>query len=212
MKRDTLSGVLLIGGTLAIVLALVRHPTNLTNAGDAFARQAQLAVWVHAIVIIATGLQFLGLAGLNRRLGATPDLRTAALVAFGFSWLSVTVAAAVSGFAGTSLAERYLGADETMRHTVHELFHYNSMVNQAFAKMAFVATAAAILLWSVALIRTRTLGRLVGWFGVVVGLGTLVGLMIGPVVLGVHAVLLYAVGQGAWTVWAGLKLIREPAE
>lgn len=210
MKRDTASGFLVIGGTLFTLLALMRHPTGLLSAGDDFASVARLAVWVHAIAIAMSVVVFLGLFGLNRRLAATPDLATAALVSYGFAVVTVTVAAAVSGFVGTAVAERYLAADEATRQLLHQVFHYNGMINQAFAKMSFVGSAVAIVLWSVAILRSGALGRAVGFVGLVVGGATLVGVLIGPVHLGLHTVLLYYLGQGAWLVWIGVELIRTP--
>ena len=208
MKRDSVSGALLIGSTLVAVLALLRHPSGLLGAGDHFAREAQMAIWVHAMVIAMALVSFLGFFGLQRRLAATPDLATAGLVAYGFAVIGVTIAAGISGFAGTALAARYIGADEGTKHVLHEIFHYNSMVNQAYAKVHLVASAAAILLWSLGILKSHALGRALGLVGVVVGAGTLVGLLFGPIVLGVHAIFLYAFGQGAWTVWVGIELVR----
>ncbi len=208
MKRDTVSGALLIGSTLVALLALLRHPTGLLGAGDDFARQAQLAIAVHAIVITTTLVAFLGFFGLRRRLAATPDLATAGLVVYGFAVLCVAIAAGVSGFVGTALAEHYLGADEGTRHVVHEIFHYNSMLNQAYAKMNLAASAAASLLWSIAMLKSRALGLGLGLLGLAAGAGTIAGVVFGPDHIGVHAVMLYAGAQGAWTVWTGLELIR----
>ena len=208
MKRDTPSGLLLIGGTLVTFVALLRHPTGLLSAGDNFAREAQYAVWVHGIVIATTVLLFLGLLGLRRRLSGGPDLATAGLTTYGFAVICVTIAAAVSGFAGTALAARYLAAEPDTRHVVHEMFHYNSMLNQAFAKMHLVASAAAVLLWSLAMLKTQGFPRGLGVFGIIVGLGTLGGLALGSGHIGLHALLLYFGGQGSWMIWAGILLLR----
>lgn len=208
MKRDTVSGLLLIGGTLVSLLVLMRHPTGLPSAGDQFASVARLAVWVHAIVIAMSVLVFLGFFGLNRRLAATPDLATAALVSYGFATVTVTIAAAISGLVGTELAARYLSAEEPMRQMAHEIYHYNATINQVFAKISFVATAAAILLWSVAMLRSGALGRALGFAGVALGVGTLGVVLFGPGHVGLHTVLLTYLAQGAWTVWIGIALMR----
>lgn len=208
MKRDTVSGLLLIGGTLVSLLILTRHPTGLPSAGDQFASVARLAVWVHAIVIAMTVMVFLGLFGLNRRLAATPDLATAALVTYGFAAVAVTIAAAISGLVGTELAARYLAADEPMRQVAHEMYHYNSIINQVFAKISFVASAVAILLWSVAMLRSGAFGRAVGFVGLAVAIGTLGMVLFGPAHMGLHTVLLLYMGQATWMVWIGIGMVR----
>lgn len=211
MKRDTVSGILLIGGTLVTLLALMRHPTGLLAAGDDFAAVARLAVWVHATVIATSVVVFLGFFGLNRRLAATPDLATAALASYGFAVVTVIVAAAISGFVGTSLAGRYLAADEATRPLLHHVFHYNGMINQAFAKMSFVGTAVAIVLWSTAILRSGALGRAVGVLGLAIGAVTLGSMLLGPTHMGLHTVLFLYLGQGAWMVWIGVGLVRTPS-
>ena len=208
MRRDANSGILLIGASIVSLLALLWHPTNLLSAGDNFSRQAAFAIGVHAIEIGAVVLIF-NLLALHRRLGSTPDVSAAGLVAYGVSTIAMMFAAAVSGFVGTSLAGRYRGADEATQHLIHEIFHYNAMLNQTFAKVGFFAAAVALVLWSVAMLKGKSFSRGLGITGLVVGLGILIGLLTGPVVLGVHAVLLLVFGQVVWTVWVGVELMRQ---
>src|SRR5262245_1033754 len=129
MKRDSVAALLLIVASVVSLLTLLRHPTNLLSAGDQFESQARLAVWVHAIVIAMGLATFVGLLGLTKRIGPVRGhgLAIAAQVVYGFAIVCLTIAAAVSGFAGTMLARRYVGAAEADRHFLHEMFHYNGM-------------------------------------------------------------------------------------
>ena len=130
--------------------------------------------------------------------------------AFGLNGFPIAATKATSGFVGTALAGRYQRAEnDATRQLLHEIFHYNGMLNQAFARMSLAASAAAILVWSLALWKTRALGRGVALLGVTVAAATLAGLALGSGHVGVHGILLYAGGQGAWTVWVGVALLRS---
>jgi hypothetical protein len=209
MKRDAVNGVLLVATAVVSVLALMWHPTRLTGAGTDFEKQARLAIWVHAILIALSIAGFYALLGFARRLSAAPDLATAGVVAYGVGVIGVMIAAALSGFVSTSLARSYVAADGTMQPMLHELLHYNGMVNQAFAKMHYVAASAALILWSVAILKSRSFSPALGAVGLLAGLANLVILAAGPVVLGVHAVLLLSGVQMGWMVWVGIELIRN---
>jgi hypothetical protein len=151
----------------------------------------------------------MGLLGLTRRLIAAPDLAVAAQIAFGCAVVGVTIAAAVSGLVGPHLAQRYLAADQATRPIVHELFHYNHLINQVFARIHVFASSVAVILWSVAIIRTGALSKAAGVVGVALGLGTLAGFFLGPLHLDAHGVLLLALGQAVWMIWVGVELLRE---
>jgi hypothetical protein len=211
MKRDAISGLLLIGASLLSVVALMFHPTRLSGPGDAFESQARLAVWVHAVVIALSVLTFYALLTVARRLSTTPDLAVAGLVAYGCGVIGVMIAAAMSGFVATGLARNYVTAEAAMRPMIHEFLHYNGMINQAFAKMHYVAAAAALILWSIAILNGGAFSRTLGVVGLLAGLANLAILAMGPVVLGVHAVLLLTGVQMLWTIWVGIELVRSPA-
>lgn len=49
------------------------------------------------------------------------------------------------------------------------MLHYTGLVNRAFAGVLVVASSAAILLWSAAILTTRALDRWAGVPGAVVG-------------------------------------------
>src|SRR3989442_1116642 len=93
MKRDVVSGILLIAGALAGMIVMSLHPTGHgLMAEEGSEKLAQLNVMVHSLALAATPIVFLGLLGLQRRLGQS-DLTTAALVAFGFGGVAVMSAA-----------------------------------------------------------------------------------------------------------------------
>jgi len=208
MKRDTVSGTLLIAGALAGLLVMMHHPTGhamMTGAGDG--HMARLNVFVHGLALVMMPVVFLGLLGAARRL-APSELATAALVAFGFGTVAVMGAAIASGFVATDLIVGE-GGIGTSRDA---LLAYTHLWNQGFAHVFVAADSIGILLLSAAILRTGRIGRLAGAVGLVVGAGILIAVAAG-LHLDVHGFGLVTIARSAWLAVLGALLSRgaEPA-
>lgn len=134
------------------------------------------------MAILAQLALLLGTLGLTVRLAATRDLAVAAFVTYAAATMSLVIAATAAGWIDASVA---------------------ATINRSFATVGFGLAAIAILLWSVAMWRTR-FSRTVGVLGFVVGTFTLVGLAHAPGLalhgFGGAVMLAYAIWMG-WTGW-----------
>lgn len=209
MRDDTIYGAALIGSVIGMVLTAAFHPTGhqMMASAETFAHVAAIGVAVHALALASTGVSAFGLVGLSRRLGIGRLDVVTALTAFAMAVMGVMVAASVSGFVAPVLGKMMFAADETTRPLVRHLFIYNGAINQAFAKLHTVASSIAIVLWSVAMLRTR-FSRVLGAVGCVIGVLTAGALLTGRLPLNVHGFGLVVLTQGVWLVWAGVLLIR----
>jgi hypothetical protein len=204
MTDDAKGGAALILSTCAGLFTMALHPTPHDVFGVADPRRAvALGAHVHGLAIAATVVAFLGAIALHRKTNDTERFSLAALVAFGFASFAVTIAAAVSGFIAGGLAL----AKEPPPHAVIQLA---GLFNQAFAKIDVVATSAAILLWSIAVWRGRTLSRALAVYGFVVAPVVGVFVIFGWLRLDVHGFGLVVLLQGAWFAAAGVMLLRGP--
>lgn len=206
MKRDVPSGILLIAGALTGMLVMSLHPT----AHDYFEPGASehvalLNMIVHGLALAALPAVFLGLLGLTRRL-ASSDLAVAALVVYGFACVAITTAAIASGFVFTDVAERMTDAAGASRDIFHELLTYTGILNQAFAKVNVVASSVAILLWSMAILKSRLMSRVIGNAGLIVGGALLVAFFAGHLRLNVHGFGIVVFLQGVWLIWIGVLM------
>ena len=208
MRRDVTGGILLIAGSLVGVMVLSLHPTgrDLLTSADA-SRQALLSMMVHALALAGLPMLFLGQLGLARRLGSS-HLTTSALVVYGFGGVAVLSAAVVSGFVSTPITQRILAAEGPTREMYKALLMYSGLLNHGFANVSVVASSAAILLWSVAIIRSKQMTRAVGFAGIVVSTGVLLAFLSGHLGLDVHGFGLITFAQSAWMIWLGILLCR----
>jgi hypothetical protein len=208
-QRDVVSGSLLIGASVAGMLVMSLHPTarDIITAEN-FPRLAQLNVMVHGMALVAVPVLFLGLLGLARRLGPS-ELTTAGLVAYGFGGGALISAAVASGFVAPAVIERMLAAEGESRGVYEALLAYTGLVNQGFAKVDVVASSAAILLWSAAILTSGRMARAAGVAGAVVGAGVLLAFLSGQLRLDVHGFGIVTFAQSGWLIWLGILLCRD---
>ena len=209
MRNETLYGSALIASVLGMIVVAATHPTGhqvISSAGDA-ERLGLLAAGVHALALASMGVISFGLVGLSRRLGiGRPDV-VAAAVAWAMAVMGVICAASFSGFVAPAVAKAIFAAEEGSRDAFRVLFTYNGMLNQAFAKFHVVASSAAIVLWSVAMLCTG-FARVLGIIGCIVPVATVAALTTGRLVMDVHGLAVVEWSQGVWLVWSGVLLIR----
>ena len=206
MRRDVVSGTLLITGALVWVFALALHPTGHDMlAGADPGGQARLGVLIHAVAIASAPMVFMGLLGLARRLDWT-ELAIAALVSFGFAAVGIMVAAVMSGFVATPLTQRIMAADAAARDVYHMLLGYTGLINQGFAKTHVVASSVGMLLWAAAIRWSGRMSRSAGVAGAVIGAGVLLALFSGLIRLDVHGARLVTFATSGWLIWVGVLL------
>lgn len=212
MQRDIGSGICLIAGSLASMLVMVLHPTGgdvVTSAN--FGQMAVLNIGVHSLGIAAVPVLFVGLLGVCRRLGH-PDLTNAALVAYGFAGVAAMGAAVASGFVVTPVLQQILTGDAASRDAYQALLKYTGMWNQGFATVYLVASSVAILLWSLAILKSASLPRAAGIAGIVVGGGVLLAFLGGWVRLDAHGFGIVIFAQCGWFIWLGYLQCRRHQE
>ena len=208
MPREPAAAILLLIGTLAGMTVMALHPTgaDIVNAQN-FAGHALLNRSVHGVAIASLPLLFLGFAGLCRRLG-WPDIAVAGLVAYGFAAVAVMIAAVASGFIATDLIERMFTADAATLPILRVLMGYTHEWNQAFAAINVVAASAAILLWSIAILKSGAMPRALAYAGIAIGILVPAVVISGHVRLEIHGFGAIVFLHGAWTIAVAAFLFR----
>jgi len=210
MNDSRLGGLAWIAAAVGFLATMSVHPTghDLFQPGhlEAGARIARIA---HALALVSLPLAFLGALALARRLDSPQRTAIAALVVYGFALTAVMLAAIASGFVGPAVIEDSLDGPQVASEVWKALMHYNWALNQACAQVYVVGSSVAILLWSLAIARTRALATGLGIFGLVLAPLTILALLSGHIRLDVHGFGLIVVGQALWSISAGVSLWRR---
>jgi methionine-rich copper-binding protein CopC len=212
VKRDVFSGAMLIAGSLVFVLVMSLHPTAHEVLGAENAtRYAHATLLIHAVALAGVPILFLGLLGLWRRLGAG-NLATAALVLWAFASVAVTSAAVASGFVSTAAIQQIIELKEDGSGVYHQLLTFSGWINQGFATVHLVASSIAIVLWSVAILRSSRVQHAAGVAGLIAGASVLALFFAGHIRTDVHGFGVMVLVQSVWMVWVGVLLCRESVE
>jgi hypothetical protein len=208
VRRDVASGIALILGSAGLLVTMAFHPV--AGSVEGLVRVAAAARGTHHLAVASIPVIFLGYLGLYNRLKADAVFAPAALVTFAFGSMGGTCAAILNGLVAPTFAERYAG-DPAARATLEAILHHDHLLGSAFAKILMIASAAAIVLWSVAILGTRELPAWLAWLGCVLGGLELVGVFGGFMLTSVHHFGLFVLGMSAWNIVVGVFLCRRPA-
>ena len=209
-RSDRFPAILLVSGALAGVVVMALHPTaHGLMSPETGPHLMRLNVYVHSLALVTVPALFFGLLALTRRLGAT-DLSVAAIVAWGFGGVAVTSAAVASGFVAPGVIARIVAKDGSQVPAAFLL--YTGLWNQGFAKVYLVASCAAIVLWSLAILRGASMPRGAAIAGLVLAGAILLAFFAGHLGLDVHGFGIMTLAQAIWLVWIGVAMLREPGE
>jgi hypothetical protein len=117
------------------------------------------------------------------------------------------IAASVSGLVAPGLFH-HMAAEPGMTDIWRAVMTLSGHLNQAFAQVYVVASSAAIVLWSAAILRAHTFSRPLGIYGCILGPLTVIAVLSGHIRLNVHGFGVIILSQALWLVTAGVLLCR----
>ncbi len=207
MTDDRLSGLAIIIGTCGSIITMSLHPTGRVAAAQMEPMIFRL-IAVHALALACVPLLFLGAWGLSRRVAAPDRIALAGLVTYAFGLLAVMGAAVADGLITPNILRQIVASagSQPALDTWHAISRYNFYVNQAYAQVFVVASSVAILLWSIAVWRSRRLARGLAIYGFILAPATLAGLFSGHLNLDAHGFGIVVFVQAVWFIAAGAML------
>jgi hypothetical protein len=205
-----MSGAALIAGMIGFIITMAFHPTGHDlNSPEHAAAVMRLNVAAHSLALVCIPILFLGAAlGLTKFLHAPNRLALASLVLFGFAEVAVMNAATVSGLIVPGVFH-HMTAEPGLADTWRAIMQLCGHMNQAFALIFVVASALAIVLWSVAILRGKLLSRPLGLYGCVLGPILILVVVFGHLPLNVHAFGMITLVLAIWFIAAGVQLCQK---
>jgi len=191
MNPHRSAAVFLVIGTVAGFITMAFHPTGADVIANAAAGARNvLAIAMHLLAVC--GLPFV-LAGL---LGFTVMLTRRDLAVLGYAFYVLgAIAAMIAAVASGLIAPE---AAQLVTTTGMSALRYTRLINQSFALIYAVLTAAALVIWSSALLLGRDGYRRLAIYGLVVGPLLLVVVVGGILPLNVHGFGVIIGVQGIW--------------
>jgi hypothetical protein len=197
MTDERRSAITLIAGSVGMIITMIFHPGG-KIAPEQLEHMIRLSIGVHSLALLTVPVLFLGAWGMSRRLDGGDRLAWAGLVLFAFASAAVMNAGTLNGLAAPKLMRLIAAATPETRETWRMIANFSFQVNQAFARVYAVGASLAIALWSVAILRYRSLGLGVGIYGVILGLVTALAICSGLLTPDRHGFAILIFGQAIW--------------
>jgi hypothetical protein len=188
-----------------MIITMISHPGGKIGPAEVD-HVARMLIAVHSLAIASIPVVFLGGWGMSRSIGGADRLAWAGLLLYALASIAGMNAAVCDGLLAPNLIRQIVSATPETRDGWRMMMNYNFQMNQAFARVYAAASSLAVVLWSVSILRNRTLGRGVGIYGVVLGALTMTGIFSGFLTPDRHGFGMLIFGQAIWfsIVAAGL--------
>jgi hypothetical protein len=214
MTDERRSAIALIAGSAGMIITMIFHPGG-KIAPEQLEQVIRLNIAVHALALASIPVLFLGAWGMSRRLDGGDRVAWAGLVLFVLASIAVMIAGTLNGLVAPKLMRLIVAATPETRGTWQMMLNYNFQINQAFARVYSVGASLGILLWSMAILRYRAMGRGVGIYGVVLGVVTAAAICSGLLTPDRHGFAILIFGQAIWFLVAAGDMwklaLPEPA-
>jgi hypothetical protein len=197
MTDERRSAIALIAGSAGMIITMIFHPGGKITP-EQLESLIRLDIGVHSLALVSLPVLLLGVWGITRRLDGGDRTAWAGLVLFALASVAVMIAGTLNGLAAPGLMRRIVAATPETREIWQSMLSYNFQVNQAFSRVYSVGSSLAIVMWSVAILRYRTLGMGVAIYGVVLGVVTTAGIGSGLLTPDRHGFAVLIFGQAIW--------------
>ena len=185
------------GPDLLVNLELLRGGLGLFNAA------------VHSFLIAMMVVLLFGFIGFSRRLGFDRPLVQAGFVAQAVGTIAALCAGIVDGFAYRRIAFIYSDATAADVDLIRGLYNLSATFTYTWGRVWLIALSAAMLLWSIQLVRQGGAARIIGGYGIAAGAIAIIGSLTGMLSLSVLAVASVFGAIALWGTAVGILLIRN---
>ena len=201
------SGISLLMGVFLMFATMVLHPSG----GDLeyILEIKVIAIVSHSLAILSIPFTAFGFWGISRRLRELPFLSYLSFAIVITGLVAVMLAAALNGLVLPALAEMYAGTSGETMEAGRALFRYNMTLNHAFDYIFMASWCLGILLWSIAIIKTKAFKAFLGWLGLLISIGMIITWISGFMLVDLHGFRIFIFGNLIWIVIAGIMLSRS---
>lgn len=203
------AGIALMTGAALLVITMILHPVG--GDFEHLLKMYRIIIISHSLAIVSIPITLFGYWGISQRLKEEPAFSTAAFVMICFGSFAIMCAAAVNGLALPFLINRYREAGPELIDSLRPVLAYNYALNHAFDYIYIGSACAAVLLWSIAIVRTNYFPNWAGYFGILLGAAAILLLLSGFVFVDLSGFRLFVVGIVSWTSLMGVLLFRQSA-
>ena len=208
-KLESNSGGALITGSILMVITMVLHPAG--GSMDHLFKAIAMVIITHSIAILSVPIVLFGFWGLTKRLGNDTTISTIGFITICLGMISVMFAAGVNGLAMPIFLTYYKNAAPEIINTLKPILVYSGALNHMFDYIFIGFMCIAVMLWSITIVRTKTLPVWIGYAGIALFVLTIALMLAGFVFVDLMGFRTFIFLFVAWILVVGVHL-RKPIE
>lgn len=203
------SGVSLLAGAILATLTMAMHPIGGSLAE--IAARKEIFMFSHTLAIVSIPFIAFGFWGLAIVLATKSRVAFLAFSVTCFGLIAVMIAGTVNGFVLPMFASNYTSSS-TDSSVLQAIRDYGWLIGTTMDYFFIVALSLAILIWSVIVIATGQLSRWLGYYGLLIVVITLMGLIMKFNFTTVLGFGLFIFSLVSWIIIAAILLIIAPTK
>lgn len=214
MQSRKVTGLALIVGTLSMFVGIAVHPHHGPGAGDSPGQSNAFANTVVIVIVLSSfGLLGVGFLQLLRSTAPHPwnDVARIALVIAG---ICGSLAGIIGHLVVPRLVQHVNAADQSEQAIVNIVVANDMVLNASLVQTSFAAWAIGVVCLSISMLHSSTGWKIVGAYGIALGLGIVLALALGRLQISLHNLGLVVLASGIWVIalGAGLSANKSFAE
>lgn len=194
------SALLLFIGALLATATMILHPTG--GSMEYIMRIKSVILFSHALAIFCLPFIGFGAWGLSEFLHTPGRVSMLGFFVFGMGLIGGMIAGAFNGFVLPNFVQRYYGTGAN-DETLGIIMRYGFFINAALAYIFIAGTTFAVGVWSVVILMTNKLPKWIGYYGLLILIAGLVGLVLKFNFVSVWGFRTFVFGLVSWLVLAG---------
>lgn len=199
------AGVCLLVGAIVMVATMVLHPVG--GSLQRILAMYNMIIVSHSMAMIAIPFVAFGFYGLSKLLQESRRITELAFTIVAFSMVAVLIGGVLNGFALPFFVKdqaNQLSSNEFMLVTI---VRYGFAISRAMDYLFIAGTMLSVGIWSMLILRSKSLSRGLGWLGIVLITASFLGLVTGFNFLNVSGFTVFVLGLVSWIVLTGLSMI-----
>lgn len=199
------SGICLLLGSILATLTMALHPMG----GDIehIVKIKRVLMFSHAIAIFCLPFIGFGFWGLTNMLKTKSKMSLLALFILLFGLIAAMIAATINGLVLPNFASKYWINDSDVS-VLNKIIGYGHAINISMTYIVITAISLSIGIWSFLIIKTNQLSKWLGYFGLIVIIIGLLGVLLSFDLTSLLGFRTFIFGLVSWIIVIGIKMIK----
>lgn len=205
------TGASLVSGSMLVIITMVLHPS-----GGSLQRIVDISKTItiaHGLAIFSLPFVLFGCYGLSRYLKDKYHLTTLALIIMSFGLMAAMFAALFNGLTLPYFLGLYSDSLSSNETVLKPIANFSFSINKPLDYIFIIACCVSIFIYSVVIAVEGKFSKWIGYFGIVILLFSLLGLISGFVFTSLTGFRIFTFTLAAWILVTGVMLARvEPQD